>query len=273
MVGAFHGHAHNRQCQLKWHPMYIPGTGHTEGEGCEHVFSASNALARGTRHASSFHRHQAIEQHFAFWDMDKYAALSTFLRNHYREALKAVRTLDAELSVIRNELNLTDDHFRQFHEAEKRYFAELKEPPHEEHLKIQYVEILDELAECQNEWNLARATANSVRTRVANDQIFITIFHACKRIDIAYAKLQNAETQAGHMELQLQIEERWVIGGEQYMHYKQEASMGKYRAALDELERLVVMRLFELSKMSLSGTGYLYYFCGYPFTDRRFRRI
>jgi hypothetical protein len=59
--------------------MYIPGTGHTEGEGCEHVFSASNALALGTRHASSFHRHQAIEQHFAFWDMDKYAALSMAL--------------------------------------------------------------------------------------------------------------------------------------------------------------------------------------------------
>lgn len=76
MVGAFHGHAHNCQCQLKWHPMYILGTGHTEGEGCEHVFSVSNALAWGTRHASSFHRHQVIEQHFAFWDMDKYAVLS-----------------------------------------------------------------------------------------------------------------------------------------------------------------------------------------------------
>lgn len=79
MVGAFHGHAHNRQCQLNWHPMYITGSGHTEGEGCEHVFSASNELARGTRHATSFHRHQAIEQHFAFWYMDKYAALSTYL--------------------------------------------------------------------------------------------------------------------------------------------------------------------------------------------------
>ncbi|KAG1722924.1 uncharacterized protein EDB91DRAFT_1037898, partial [Suillus paluster] len=29
-----------------------------------------------------------------------------------------------------------------------------------------------------------------------------------------------------------------------------------YRAALNELERLMVMRLFELSKLSLSGTGY-----------------
>ncbi|KAG1717768.1 hypothetical protein EDD22DRAFT_793253 [Suillus occidentalis] len=76
MVGAFHGHAHNRRCQIDWHPMYIYGTGHTEGEGCEHVFSSSNELARSTRHASPFHRHQAIEQHFSFWDEDKYAALS-----------------------------------------------------------------------------------------------------------------------------------------------------------------------------------------------------
>lgn len=76
MVGAFHGHAHNRWCQIDWHPMYIEGTGHTEGEGCEHIFSSSNELARSTRHATPFHRHQTIEQHFAFWDDDKYAALS-----------------------------------------------------------------------------------------------------------------------------------------------------------------------------------------------------
>jgi hypothetical protein len=123
------------------------------------------------------------------------------------------------------------------------------------------------LTEYRNEWNLARMASNNVRTRVANDQIFLTIFHARKHIDTAYAKLQNAETQTGHMELQLQIEERWAIGSEQYTCYKQEASMGKYRAALDELERLVVMRLFELSKMSLSGTGHLSCSCDYPFTD------
>lgn len=76
MVGAFHGHAHNRACQLEWHPLYIKGTGHSDGEGCEHVFSSSNDLARGTRHATRFHRHQAIEEHFTFWDQDKYANLS-----------------------------------------------------------------------------------------------------------------------------------------------------------------------------------------------------
>ena len=76
MVGAFDGHAHNRSCQLQWHPTYIEGTGHTEGEGCEHVFSSSNELARSARHASRFHWHQMIEEHFIFWNEDKYANLS-----------------------------------------------------------------------------------------------------------------------------------------------------------------------------------------------------
>ncbi|KAI9566562.1 hypothetical protein HD554DRAFT_2025109 [Boletus coccyginus] len=79
MVGAFHGHGHNRLCQLDWHLLYIEGIGNTEGEGCEHAFSASNELVRSIRHATHFHRRQAIEQHFAFWNADKYEALSRSL--------------------------------------------------------------------------------------------------------------------------------------------------------------------------------------------------
>jgi hypothetical protein len=79
MTGAFHGHAHNRACQLDYHPLYIPGTGKSDGEGCEHCFCFSNALVPGTRHATPFHRLQAILEHFNFWDDDKYAALSEMI--------------------------------------------------------------------------------------------------------------------------------------------------------------------------------------------------
>ncbi|KAG0706446.1 hypothetical protein DFH29DRAFT_872226 [Suillus ampliporus] len=218
MVGAFHGHAYNRHCQLDWHPMYIDGTGHTEGEGCEHVFAFSNELARSTRHASAFHRHQTIEEHFSFWNEDKYAALSTFLRNHYREGLMSIQTLKAELAVLRDALGLTD-----------------------------------------TEWQLAREAANHALTTIAAgnlSHISAALTQARIRVDSAYTKLQNAEAFTAHIEIQLEIKERWVVGGEAYNQYKQQASQRQYRAALDELEHLVVMQLFELSKLSLSGTGY-----------------
>ncbi|KAG1749166.1 uncharacterized protein EDB91DRAFT_1235645 [Suillus paluster] len=221
MVGAFHGHAHNRRCQIDWHPMYIEGTGHTEGEGCEHIFSSSNELARSTQHATTFHRHQSIEQHFTFWDEDKYAALSVFLRNHYQEALTAILTLTAELSAIQETLNLTNADFVRFHVQEHEYLDGLKQAPVKDHLSVRYVNVLDKLAE--------------------RHDMHLAINQAQVRIDTAYSKLQNMEEIAGHLEVQLGID-------------KQEALLLKYRSALNELECLVVMRLFELSKLSLSGT-------------------
>ncbi|KAG1764331.1 hypothetical protein EDD22DRAFT_979071 [Suillus occidentalis] len=258
MVGAFHGHAHNRKCQLDWHPMYISGTGHTEGEGCEHIFSSSNELARSTRHASPFHRHQSIEEHFNFWDADKYAALSNFLFNHYREAIHVIQTLQAELSVIKRELDLDDTDFVKFYNEEKLYLDRLKEPPIRDRLCIRYVEVLDDLDSCRDEWNTARSAANNALTTVGVGdfaEICAALTTARIRVDAAYAKLQNAEALVAHMEIQLRIEERWVIGGPKYIQFKEEATLGKYCTALNELERLVVMRLFELSKLSLSGTG------------------
>ncbi|KAG1727456.1 uncharacterized protein EDB91DRAFT_1239525 [Suillus paluster] len=207
MVCTFHGHAHNHKCQLDWHPMYISRTGHTEGEGCEHIFSPLNELTWSTRHASPFHWHQSIEEHFNFWDANKYATLSKFLFNHYQEAIHVIQTLQAKLSIIKRKLNLDDADFVKFYDEEKLYLDHLKEPPIRDCLCIQYVEV------------------------------------------------QNAEALVAHMEIQLRIEERWVIGGPKYIQFKEEATLGKYRMALNELECLVVMRLFELSKLSLSGTG------------------
>ncbi|KAG1835965.1 hypothetical protein DFJ58DRAFT_719206 [Suillus subalutaceus] len=219
MVGAFHGHAHNRRCQIDWHPMYIDGTGHTEGEGFEHVFSSSNELARSTRHANPFHRHQSIKQHFSFWDEDKYAALSTFLCNHYREALTAIHTLTAKLTAIEGILDLTDADFIRFHEQEHLYLDGLKEPPVKDRISVQYVQSLDEVAE-----------------RQGFEEMHVALNQARVHVDGAYSKLQNAEAMASHLEIQLGINKRWEIGSEHYNHFRQEASLLNYRTALDELK-------------------------------------
>jgi len=70
-----------------------------------------------------------------------------------------------------------------------------------------------------------------------------------------YAKLSNAEAYIHILETQLRIAEHWEIGGEEYHKYQQKTVLVDYREALDELERLVVQRLFKLAKLGMSGTG------------------
>jgi hypothetical protein len=110
----------------------------------------------------------------------------------------------------------------------------------------------------REEWSLAREGANNALTEVHFgdfQEISLSLNRARAGIDGAYERLQHAEALVGHIQNQLGLEHRWEIGGEEYSRFKEEAMISKYRIALNELERLVVMRLFELSKLGLSGTG------------------
>jgi hypothetical protein len=79
LVGAFHGHAHNRLCQLSYLATYTEGLGLEDLEGCERFFSQSNALASSTRYSSIFHRRQAIVEYVKHKDtFDTYQNLSTY---------------------------------------------------------------------------------------------------------------------------------------------------------------------------------------------------
>ena len=74
VVPAFHSHAHNRACQVQWHPMYMEGVGLEDFEECECTFYKSNKLASITHLATPFHRQQQIDEHFFFHDLNKHAA-------------------------------------------------------------------------------------------------------------------------------------------------------------------------------------------------------
>jgi hypothetical protein len=72
VVLAFHSHAHNRKCQVCWHPMYINGVGTEDFEECERTFYGSNNLANVTCLATPFHWRQEIQEYFHFHDEDKH---------------------------------------------------------------------------------------------------------------------------------------------------------------------------------------------------------
>ncbi len=51
------------------------------------------------------------------------------------------------------------------------------------------------------------------------------------------------------------VEKRWESHDEQYTEILQYSNERQYHRALDNLQKLVVQRLFELQKLNLAGTG------------------
>lgn len=157
LVGAFHGHAHCRMCQL-WHlATYVKGLGLEDLEGCERAFSKSNALAPSIRHASAFHRQQAIVAYFEHTDtFDVYRNLSrrislhvsnytniwraaTFLYNNYKQALEILDESPIMLQDAMEELGITSySVFEGWLNEEKAYLLGLKKEPEAETLQMEY---------------------------------------------------------------------------------------------------------------------------------------
>ncbi|KAF8218839.1 hypothetical protein L208DRAFT_1023550, partial [Tricholoma matsutake] len=79
VVDAFHGHAHNRLCQLCNHPLFWKGFGLEDLAMCERIFAGTNPATCLVRHASYFHWLQFLDLQMDQWDRDKYLELSKIL--------------------------------------------------------------------------------------------------------------------------------------------------------------------------------------------------
>ncbi|EGO26151.1 hypothetical protein SERLADRAFT_407043 [Serpula lacrymans var. lacrymans S7.9] len=184
--------------------------------------------------------------------------ITTFFRNHYHEASKAINTLTAELEIIKVELHLTETDFEWFYAEEQKHLTTLTQYPVKDQLYTRYIETLDELHTRQNEWGNARQMANNALSTSHSgsiQDINNALLQARIRVDNAYARLQNSEKNVSDLEVQLCIKERWAIGSTEYNRYQEAKSISKYQTTVDNLECLTVMRLFELSKILMPGTG------------------
>jgi hypothetical protein len=71
------------------------------------------------------------------------------LRNHYETAVDSIDVLTIELGVVKKQLGMTEDDFRQDLADEKTYLHSLTEPPVETKMKLQYIRALNELFQCR----------------------------------------------------------------------------------------------------------------------------
>ncbi|KAI6094920.1 hypothetical protein EV401DRAFT_2062520 [Pisolithus croceorrhizus] len=260
LVGAFHGHAHCRLCQLSHLTSYVEGLGLEDLETCECMFSKSNALASTLRYATAFHRQQAINAYFEHNDIfEIYANLTNFLFDNYKQALTIIHDSKAVLMNLKCDLSLDDDGiFHRWLEEEKKYLEGLSHEPLEETLHMEYWQRLGKLEassqrlrEILDTWNVFKLTdsmtyGRDTRVTQRNEMLHR---HAQENYDKDLLVVQE-------LECKLNVSRHWTPEDKEWQHAGCLVANREYRRALDTLESLVVAWLFELMKMNRAGTGY-----------------
>ncbi|KAJ7269480.1 hypothetical protein C8J57DRAFT_1066184, partial [Mycena rebaudengoi] len=233
IVPAFHGHAHNRMCQLGWHPMYVEGAGLEDFEECERTFCLSNNLASSMRLSTPFHRQQQIDEHFFFHDQDKHAASGNFTFNNYRQAVKKITTNTLRLQILEDELLTTSLDYEQDLKDKRTYLEALLHEPEEVQNTVDYIELLASMAADKDFKNLdALIILKGIQKKE------ITAIRTC--YCTTHTRLLLVEEEVSRFEEEHGYEIRWTTGSKEYNDALALTNERRYRRAVDKLERLVV---------------------------------
>ncbi|KAJ7200125.1 hypothetical protein GGX14DRAFT_372415 [Mycena pura] len=259
LVGAFHGHGHCRLCQLTNLATYVPGVGLDDLEYCETFFSKSNALAASTRYASRFHRQQTIATYLHHTDIyDTYQSLSLLLINKYKRALEVKNTEPALLQAMQD-LGVYDmATFDAWLAREKEVLVGLKREPVEETLAMEYYQKLVNLDAAKIRLDNVLG-AGSVTAADAH-QNYEAQVKATRRVEAqrrhAIDQHANAQLLVNDLEVRMSIGVRWTPDCAEWKEAATMVKRRRYQRALDHLQGLIIARMFELTKMNMSGTGY-----------------
>ncbi|KAJ7836943.1 hypothetical protein B0H13DRAFT_2422497 [Mycena leptocephala] len=252
LIGAFHGSQHGRRCAVDNLMTYVKGVGLEALEGCESFFSKSNALAATTRYASRFHRQQAITMYLKHTDkFDTYQGLSLALeiKSTYRALLDTMRDFGIE----------SRDVFEEWRKKEKAHLDTLSKEPLEETLEMEYWDKLVKL----------RAAEDHVTVILGAGAPFLPA-QGSSRYEEAVKETRCLETQRRHalenqaralaaaqdLEVRLAVTGRWAPGDEKWGAAAVMVGRRQYQRALDNLQGLIIARMFELAKCNMAGTGY-----------------
>ncbi|KAJ7310639.1 hypothetical protein DFH08DRAFT_918249 [Mycena albidolilacea] len=211
LVGAFHGHAHNRLCQLCFLATYVEGLGLEDLEGCcpcESFPSATrdHGLCEALRHLP----------HVRQSDPHSTQALGILKTEH------KIRQFMAKEEIVNYQV------FRDWLEEEKSFLLGLQEESKNqtETLEMEYVQKLVNL-------DTSRTGSTTWEEKVEHDLDAVQELEEC-----------------------LGIVDRWTTESEKWQSTVGEIKKQKYQLALNLVEHLIVQRIFELTNVNQSQTGY-----------------
>ncbi|KAJ7077509.1 hypothetical protein B0H15DRAFT_955006 [Mycena belliarum] len=260
LVGAFHGHGHCRLCQLTHLATYVDGVGLEDLEYCERFFSKSNALVPSTRYASRFHRQQAIATYLQHTDtFETYQSLSLLLVNKYKGALEVQRMEPALLEAMRDLGVAHKSTFAGWLAREKEVLTALKREPVEETLAMEYYQKLVNLAAASMQMDNVLRVGTTTSLAPSHDD-YEAQAKATRRLEAQQRHAIEGHTKAqllvNDMELRMSIAVCWLPDSQEWIDAAVMVRRRRYQRALDHLQGLIIARMFELTKMNMSGTGY-----------------
>ncbi|KAA1467688.1 hypothetical protein DENSPDRAFT_877519 [Dentipellis sp. KUC8613] len=191
----------------------------------------------------------AIDMFAKQWDADKNREISLFLLNNYKQVQQILDELPETVKVLQSGKKPEDLDYHQHLVAEREYLAARKKNSPEEAKEVEYLGLLLKHSAAENTYNDAIKHLGDPK----NEQLHKRL-EKCKRD--AFENLETIRSMLINFELTNNIETRWTPKCEKWKETQKIAEIYDYQKALDKLEGLVVQRLFELTKMGLSGTGY-----------------
>ncbi|KAF8548221.1 hypothetical protein OG21DRAFT_1479278 [Imleria badia] len=186
-----------------------------------------------------------------------------FLLNNYHQALNIINKYSMELTAFKSATGFTDIDFERWHEEEKQYLSNCMSEPCEASLVVEYVELLQKLQFVEAMYSSqttapflmytpAQYTATSGLNAIAREctsTITTEYTHALRRYQLQENAVQHFEKVNG-------IKQRWSPDHLEYLACVNYVKHCAFIRVVEELEGLIVQRLFELLKANLASTGY-----------------
>ncbi|KAJ6616269.1 hypothetical protein B0H10DRAFT_2164732 [Mycena sp. CBHHK59/15] len=226
--------AQGYQSLLKFLATYMVSLGIKDLEGCERFFSKSNALAASTRYASVFHQKQEIVGFMMHTDCFENSANLNLSLCQWMKSNGV-----AEFSVF-------DGWLRE----EFNFLSIRDKEPAVETLEMEYYQnglIQGGIGEGMGELNPLRPHLYQEGLRVAHQKANQRAALECRD--------KNLEVVL-HLEWRLGVTRRWKAGDLEWESAAVLVGKQRYQRCIDKLEKLVISRLFELTNMNQSKTGY-----------------
>jgi hypothetical protein len=78
-IGLFHVHGHQDSCFPRYAPNFIEGAGTVDGERIETLWAPLNLIASSTRHMSTAHRKEILDDHMNSSNWKKLTGMGEFM--------------------------------------------------------------------------------------------------------------------------------------------------------------------------------------------------